>query len=341
MYIMNKSGEFLKSLFVPTDCLQGEEVPVHLTWNKNEKMIIKIYYPKSMKLKEIFNVEENDFDNSYNILTLDKFIINGYIGLVFQSEKEDNFSIDKTIKILIQDAAGKEIKIERNIHLFRPEICIYKIPDKICVEFENNSKKFKLDNRIIIRNKGEGTAIINLNMKDESELIKESPLDSEEFTKKFWSDLDKKFNKIKREFQDYSELLDDLIQVGKNPDIIYQNGGTKIKDLFERIEIALQNNEIFSEDFVKAIVGAYLKNINLVTEIENFNIYLSSIELGKIIIQDPVDVIKLSPVPKKLSSKIHITDIALNKYDPIDISNIEFKSNLEGELPIYSIFEWK
>ncbi len=69
--IMVASNKILKSLFVPKDCLQGEEIPVHVIWDRNVNLNnIKILYPDHITLTEIYNLEENGYTDDLNILTL-------------------------------------------------------------------------------------------------------------------------------------------------------------------------------------------------------------------------------------------------------------------------------
>ena len=70
--------------------------------------------------------------------------------------------------------------------------------------------------------------------------------------------------------------------------------------------------------------------------------YIKSITQKGIILYNAMYVLKLRPGPNKFKGKIVITDLALNKYDPIDIEvEIDVKASNEIYVPVYQLFEWR
>lgn len=72
----------LKSLFLPNEALQGQDIPSHILWDESvEYGKIVVEFPEEVKLKEVFNVKEYSLED--DILTIKSLDSDGYVGLVF------------------------------------------------------------------------------------------------------------------------------------------------------------------------------------------------------------------------------------------------------------------
>lgn len=331
-------GEKMINIYLPSNSLQGAEIPFYMLWSRSEIFdLIRIEYPTEMEIKEIYNVSEGNFRLENNILHVNKVDVNGYLGIKFISKLTDP-NVEKNLHIEVY----KEDKVihseNKPLKLFRPDIKLYNLPHYISIDVREN--QINISNKIKIVNNGLGTAILRLECLDSSDIKTYDPMDIEEFRKNFWSDVERKTRKLNEKFPEYSQLLIEFVEIGKNPPLFKKSDLDRIKKLFSELVKALDENEEFLKDFGNMIVTSYLKNISIVTELESFLIYLKSIYENKIILIDAINVMKISTAPMKLKSKLYITDFAYNEYKPIELDNITIVSNKEVELPVYLLFDF-
>jgi hypothetical protein len=159
----------IKSLFVPSYAIQGEDIPAHILWDSLEYKAIKIQLPEVIKLKEIYNVYKEMLDISDKEVIVKGVEMDGYLGMLFSTRKLHSYTVDVAIKFSFIDDEGKEIiKEQKMINLFRPELEVVKMPENIVIDFKRNY----VTDRIKLKKKGRGTLIINFNTPIESELQK-------------------------------------------------------------------------------------------------------------------------------------------------------------------------
>jgi hypothetical protein len=195
----------IKSLFVPSHAIQGEEVPAHILWDSLEYQSIKIQLPEGIKLKEIYNVREGMFDILGNEVVVKGVEVDGYLGMLFSTRKLREYTVDVEIKFSFINKEGRKIVEElKTIHLFRPELEIIEMPETITVDVERNY----VTNRIRLKKCGQGTLVINFNTLKESELQKKVPNSIEEFLRNIKKDLETNFTEVKKAFPKYSNILD-------------------------------------------------------------------------------------------------------------------------------------
>ena len=326
------------NVYLPNDSLQGTEIPFYILWNQSETFdLIKVEYPTEMEVKEIYNVSEGNFRLENNILYVDKVDVNGYLGIKFIS-KLTNPTIEKNLHIEICREGEVIYRENKSIKLFRPDIKLCNLPHRISVDVQGN--QINISNKIEIINTGLGTAILRLECLNGSDIKIYDPMSIEEFRKNFWNDVERKIRKLNEKFPEYSQLLTEFVEIGKNPPLFKKGDLERIKRLFSELIKALDENEEFLKDFANMILVSYLKNISIVTQLETFLIYLKSVYENKIILIDAVNVMKISTTPMKLKAKLYITDFAYNEYKPIELDNITITSNKEIELPVYLLFDF-
>lgn len=281
-------------------------------------------------------MDEDGIETSDSTLIIKKFEIDGYLGMLFESNLYKEPMVYKTISFsIIED--NEEQSIEKEIEFFRPDILVVEKPKQI--EIEVAGEKIKTEEKIVIRNAGHGTGLINLKVKEDSELLKIDPQGINEFVTKFWADVENKLMKLKKIHPDYSNLTDNFLALGREFPSFDDEGLPQIKEVFTKLDEAFENNPSFAESFVSAFLAAYLKNISIITEVESFVTYLKSIYSGRIILLDAVKVFRVSSQSKTLKAKITVTDLAYNAYEPIDV-NIQLRAKDECDVPLYSLFKF-
>jgi len=325
-------------VFVPENSLQGQEISGHILWDREKKIILGIELPDGIRVKELYNVEKKGYSVDGQIITINKFEVNGYLGFTLLTSIYKESKIRNEIKFILESGTEKNV-IKKTIELFRPDINLIKTPCQINIKVDENNK-LSLDNRLLIENLGEGTGVINLEIDKKSELDKIDPAGIQEFSRKFWESANKQFESLKNQYQEYAELIDNFSQLNSGITQFDKHGMNKIKIIFKKLNRACEENNSFLEDFAGIIVSSYLKNISILTEVESFIAYLQSIHLGKMMLFDPVKVLKITTKTKILKAKLGITDLAYNKYDPIEFQEIQITANKECELPIHQLLSF-
>jgi len=337
---IGKNMEINEEIFIPQYSLQGEDIPINLTWQRDIYLKIKIIFPEEITIKEIYNVEETGVKIENNsILILEKFEVNGYVSIILGTKLYSESVVHENIKFIF--IINDEIKsIEKEIELFRPEIKLIHKPTRIEIYFDEHNK-LSFTDKIKIKNVGCGTALLSLKIEENSDLKKYDPLGIEEFTLKFWEDLDKKLIPLKKSYPEYSDLITDYARYGKEPISFDPEGMKRIKEVFQRLTDILKENSSFLEEFAKAIVSSYVKCISIITEVESFIAYLKSSWAGRILLFDAVKLFRIIPESSNiLEAKLTRTDLARNLYEPLNISDLQFITDKECCIPLYSIFEF-
>lgn len=198
----------IKSFFFPKEALQGKELPSHITWTDLKFDCIKIKHPETWKLKEIYNVADKDLEIKEGLILIEKVEVDGYLGIVYSTSICPKRSLDETIEysFVLQDENVKSLKF--TVHLFRPDIVIDidNVPHEILV----NPESGQASSKILVRNFGEGTAIVDIETMPESELQKHHPQFVEAFLRDFVKGIRSAIARLKEDFKEYSSLLSEL-----------------------------------------------------------------------------------------------------------------------------------
>jgi len=329
-----------KSSFIPDSCLQGAEIPIHVIWNPKEDVEIKISYPSDiMDVQEVYNVKKEDVKFEQERLFLLQFEVNGYVGLLLRSRMCENPSMERDITIRIQSKSGITETVKQKILLFRPQIVAIDKPSMIMITASRSGDPI-LQNKIKIMNMGKGTAIANVKISEGSDIILRAPSEIEEFIEKFYTSLVDKLHKVKEMFPQFAKLTDDFVKVTE-----FAGGFTKeflgdLNRVMSELSNAFECNYEFFLAFAEAVMGAYLSSIPRITEIHSFIEYLKSIATEKVIFYSAVNLFEVAPGSNKLKAELTVTDLALNYYEPIDISlEIELSASSILLVPLYSLFQ--
>jgi len=329
----------INSLYLPEHCLQGEELPSHILWDKHKFIRIEINFPKYLEIKEIYNVGQEDYKYKPGFLKIEKVKSNGYVGLVFATKKIDEHTIEAEIQFKISDGYRWE-KHNKNILLFRPDIQIINTPKTININYNERTKSFEVDDKLKLKNNGRGTAIIGLVANEQSEVKLLDPPEFEDFRETLFSFLKRTFPKLKEKYPRYSEFIDNYLHILSNPRAFSDDGlREKAKEISDDLRKILDNDPAFAETFSSLVVGAYIRCIYQITEIETFAYYIRQIEKGNIILVNPTDLLEFQDGKCKFEGNILVTDLANNSYQELKISEIEFNVNTSCSIPVYGIID--
>ena len=293
-------------------------------------------------MSEIYNVSEENIEIKDATVTFTDFEDNGYLGLVFKTHKIDDSDLTLKFNCSVKPENGKIQEFVKKVFLFRPSIELIKYPEKINIIFDNDD--FHIEERISIKNRGPGTAIIKLKINEQSDFQKETPKEMGSFISAFNDDFIHGLKSLKKEYCIYAEFLTRLINLVSSEHGFSDQKLDELKYIKINAEIIFQDDQKFADLYLHNLVHAYMKNIYIITPYESFASYLKSIEAGNIIIQDSIDVLTIQKAQGTLEGELEITDLNMNIYTPIKLSAVEIKVNgnvdFPIQIPIYRIFQW-
>lgn len=332
----------IKSLYMPDSIIQNDEFPAHVIWDKNDNVEITVSVPDHVKIKEIFNIVEDSVEKiDEKSVRIKDFEVNGYVGFVFETQLLEQPESFMCIKFNIQDLKTlKKKTFIKKIKLFRPSIEVIKVPSQITINYDDKTKKCEIDNKIHFSNTGEGTALVTVKLASENDFEITIPDGVSDFVKKFISDLEIEFKLLKSEYSEYSDIIDKFFSMLKKPISFEKDNISKVQAIESELSDIFENNEDFLEGFIFAIWTSYIKNIQLMTQIESFMNYLNSIGNNKIILANAIDLLKPNNPTGDLKISVQITDLNYNEYPPIEIPKITIICNDKCKIPIHSLFDW-
>jgi predicted ATP-dependent Lon-type protease len=75
--------------------------------------------------------------------------------------------------------------------------------------------------------------------------------------------VERKTRKLNEKFPEYSQLLIEFVEMGKNPPLFKKSDLERIKRLFSGLIKALDESEEFLKDFANMILTTYFENISI------------------------------------------------------------------------------
>lgn len=144
--------------------------------------------------------------------------------------------------------------------------------------------------------------------------------------------------KLKERYPQYSDLMDEFVKT-REDNTQFDNNDT-IKNVVSRITKAFEANREFMDDFISILYISYMSNLSIIIPLESFIKYLKSINIGRIVMSNPISVLKITPSYRTLNAELTLTDLAYNTYEPIELANIKINSNIDCNVPIYSLFKF-
>ncbi|BAP62564.1 hypothetical protein [Methanococcus maripaludis] len=339
-------NRFLKSLYIPKDCLQGAEFPGHVTWDRYSPARIKVIIPEGIVVSEMYNVKENGFVYAENSLDIYGFEDNGYVGFVFKSEKLNTKEEIKEIYFKM-DIDGNELVKTKKIYLFRPEITFKQIPNSITIN--KSGPHTNISDHISIKNSGKGTMVLGLALR-ESEYIKEAlPENIDEYIKNYNEILYKRLETLMNTYEPHKEVLLEYYKFKKS---MTENDGTmelnkdfldQVANLIDKFKKIFEEDEKFAYDFTEAHYSAQMMSMNILTELSGFLEFLKNTTDKKILLIGATAILDISKELENLELKVSVSDFANNDYPATELSiPLNIISNSDRvKIPLYQLFTFE
>jgi hypothetical protein len=327
-----------KSIYLPTEGLQGEDIPSHILWEDIDFKSIQISFRPPLKLKEIYNSKsKHEQDNN---LIVQKVEYEGYLGLLFESSKISELEYLVPVEYSFNLLNGEIVKETREIRLFRPELEIRKLPEEITVDLDKGT----VQNPIRIKNVGRGTLMLSIFSTENSPIKIETPSEKLEFMRRFKSELHIEMSNLAKQFPQFQPYVDEMFELLQEEMIeLSKEERKKIKNFQTRLSSVLASNEELRQGYVEAFLKAFLKNTDLIEKIGSFVKLLESFVSKNILLINPFDVLNLSENEQEITLKFKQTDSVDGEYDDITLPNIKLKliGSKAGKLPVYRLFKWE
>ncbi|WP_135611128.1 hypothetical protein [Methanococcoides sp. AM1] len=331
----------LKSLYMPDSIIQNDEFPAHVTWNKNDNLEITVILPETIEIKEVYNVPSEYIENlESSSAKFDEFEVNGYLGFVFKTRLLNESKSIEDVEFIIKDLdTSKTKRFVKQIQLFRPAIELIKTPSNIVIKHDSEDNLI-IDEKIHLKNYGNGTALISVKIDSEDGFNMAVPHEIDDFNTKVLHTFETELEGLKSDYPEHSSLLDDFYSLLKEPISLDKDTKAKIESIESNFVSIFEENEKFHEGFSLCIWNAYIKNVQLVTKIESFMSYLNSVGKNKILLLNSIELLKCEKMEGNIKLLIEITDLNYNDYPTIEIPSIAINCEKECKVPIYSLFEW-
>jgi len=333
----------IKSVYMPDTSIQGDNFPAHVIWDKSETVKIRVKYPDALEVKEVFNVVPASVRTPENgVLEFTNFVMNGYVGFVLRSKRLEAALVREQVAFEIESLTKASTeRYQKEISLFRPALELINVPPRVRARPQPGGRFARLDEKIRIRNTGDGTAIIQVELQSEEGFEKRTLAELDDFRKHFIDDVGIKLTALSVEEPTRTNVILRFLKLQRTPFIFNEEGKAETKSIFDDLVKALQDDENFMEKFASSLATAFLKNMQVLTEINSFMEYLNSIGEGRVILLNSTDVIRAKKPSGLLRLKIRITDLAYNDYPLVELPPIVVRWEGTGDLPVHMLFDWR
>jgi hypothetical protein len=324
----------IKFLYLPSEGLQGEDIPSHAIWDSIKVASIRISLPSPLKIKAVYNSESWEaVDNS---LIIQKVEWDGYLGLVFESKKTSKVADPVSVEYAFHLSNGEVVKKTKQINLFRPQLKI------------DSAKKIIIDpvtgyikNRISVKNIGRGTLLIWLSSMENSPTKLETPPKYREFVERYISDLHDEMFNLAKEFPQFRPLIEEMLTwETRDWTELSSEELNRVQDNINRLVKVFANNADFLRGFAEAYAKALLKNTELIESIGMFVKFYESLVSKNVLLINPFDLISLTEKGGEIILKISQTDKLFDEYEDITLPKIELVCSKAYEVPIHRLFKW-
>jgi hypothetical protein len=318
-------------LSVPSYSLQGADIPFYILWNKERQLQISIQTPDGTQVKRLHNVEPKSIKVSESEVTVKEVEVNGYVGGVFSSRIYESASLTKTFKFKLKDG-NTTTEMEKQVLFFRPDVKVVSSPREIKVRTDK-AGKLQVENGLQLANPGPGTGIVHVTISPNSEAKEGPPKGLALFLKNFSSDLGKELELARKEFPKYSAIIGFFLDAIKNPPAKLKGS----RPWLRRFSDALENNEQFRDRIIDAVLSSYMKNMQLLTDVDAFLTYLKAISTERVIVAEPLKSVRVGKTPTKLLLELEISDLAYNSYPTIKLPPITLVADTDCDVSFYQL----
>jgi len=270
-----------------------------------------------------------------------EFDVPGYLGMLFATRRTQSSSVSGIVRVRIRSVDGAESVQERTVLLFRPLVVTEHVPAKVRVEYDNETRTYALSERIKLLNKGEGTAVVFVEPEKDSDFQRGPPEGVAEFRIRFLEDLSRNLDSLSLSHPKHKRLISAYYALARTPLESISKKRAEARKIGRRLERAFRNDEDLLEDFGRAIAEAYLKHLDIITDMTSFLGYLNSVGEGRVILWNALETLRAEAKSGLMRLKVHVTDLGLGRYPDLDLPPFLVQQRGSGAIPIHTLFEWQ
>ena len=347
--MMQREGP-IKSIYFPPYGLQGQEFSGHVIWHSDYNLTsLQMKMDSSLSFLNLYNVEDNAFlfNENKNELEVKKVIENGYFGFVVSSSILSAPTEFAAIAFKINFFSDQEhIEYrEFKVKLIRPELVISQINKNIEVKMPKDALLPKIEPKIILSNKGSGTALVVIVPGKDSPLKFSNYFKSE--TTEFLENVEKSFGRLKEDYPSESVLFEDFISFFKIGKALENDEYEKLQEykiLLEKLNASLQKlkrkDPSMLNDISQTISDVFYSVFSLSKEYESWITAVESMRGQGILFLNPMSSFELSKRVEKVNLSLVWFDMLGKVYSPISLDNLNFilKDTEKATIPIFELF---
>jgi hypothetical protein len=325
------------SMYLPSEALQGEEVPAFAKWKDTVFEKIEVEFTDGLSFKELYNVSENDWVLEDRRLRVTKPEVNGYLGLLFNSTRLPKVREKAMLSATFYRREGTFEKKAMEIELYRPLLSSNYKAKKLVID----PRRSTITAPLIISKTGDGTVLCWLEEGEGTQVRVQESDAVRQFREQLKKDLKPRIEEMSAKFPKFVSLLrrtlDYFAAVPNFDDEAWLN---ELKDFITELQTAVRSDPGFQKIFAETVSEVFLKNLHLINYYEQLKEYLLSIGDKKILLQNPADALKFYKGKSLAKLKIQYTDLTLETFPSLDLE-LEIDAEKAGEVPIYQLLEWE
>lgn len=324
------SGGTEPILKLPRQGLQGQDLQGHLTWTGLEWDNVELECGDGLRLTAVFNATDIELDTTRRHACIRAVERDGYLGILLGTTPSET-SVDRreTLVARFRLRNGETLSYEAAVELFRPEIRIERVPQSI--RYAPNGVP---SDRLTIRRRGYGTAIVTVVPREESEVRVTLPEQILTAARGFTEDFQRQLGVLRHEYPQYGGFFD------LSEEIDFSNKDEALSRLSNEIR-DMQFSDMFKEDLASALRLAVLRNTDfellLIRPVIDF--VLSTIGKG-IIYTNPFFEVLLSESSQRLAVDFRVTDV-LGRSIEVTSTTVLVSGPAGMRVPLASLFDWR
>jgi hypothetical protein len=324
-------------LSLPERFNQGQAVPGYLLCDDSILESVELEFDEGLELVEAFNVGEREDSKLGAVFKPET--PSGYVGFTVRADIAAETTVTKGVRAI---ARCKKHGITRHTwtgQAYRPLLKLSDAPATI--QLAKKEERWQADRRIRLDNVGSSIAVVSVSADDGSELPVEISSDFLVFVKGFVRDLTARMPTLAESYPTYRDLLEEfprLFTYDKKTQTMDRI--KELDDYLARLAEATAKDETFENDLGGAVAIAFRANWRVANLADQFVEAMKATQGKKVILRNPFDSLKLSPQTKSIRLRLHIADMATNRYDPIEIGPVSVKATEETEIPVYKILQF-
>jgi len=328
-------------IYVPDFNMQGDKFPFYITW-KGKFDGAKITFTQGITPKTLNNVGVDSIALTDTTLEFTGVEVDGFVSGLFNGAFDSTKSEKIETLVFQLRSGGITYEAMKSIKLFRSDVRAETVPKLISLSHKTTAKgKEEIivpDDAITLKNHGEGTALIDIDVKGKG-INTSLPNEFEEFSKLLRNDLDSEIAKVIKKYPEHRDVLSRYSTILKDS-VSMQLSESEKKDTIQDVNDLIDDNEVLREDLFSGILSAITRNLSFTNMLQSFVTYISSIKPSKVILLQPFLEIEVPEGRTEMEVAVKVTDLSWNNYDAVRLGTLTISSPLKVKFKVTDILNF-